>query len=198
MESTVAEIHAYPERPREAGFMEPLFATPESRREVMEHFLLTPWLRRASELVRACGEEARAGTPSRGPSFGGRTAHRTEEPVKLRRESRGERTVVIRPGRCSRRGWRKRTVVGVIERWREVGGWWELEGERAVDRTVFRVELSGSSPSGRGPSTGAVVDLAFERRQRTDWGSPGGPRPSTERSSGGYPGGTWMLVGFVD
>ena len=39
----------------------------------------------------------------------------------------------------------------VLERWREVGPWWDEEVR--VDRLVFRVLLAG----------GAVVDLALER-----------------------------------
>jgi hypothetical protein len=42
-------------------------------------------------------------------------------------------------------------VVRVLERWREIGSWWEAEG--GVDRLVFRVLLAG----------GPVVDLALER-----------------------------------
>jgi hypothetical protein len=42
-------------------------------------------------------------------------------------------------------------VVRVLERWREVGPWWEAKG--GVGRLVFRVLLAG----------GAVVDLALER-----------------------------------
>jgi hypothetical protein len=41
-------------------------------------------------------------------------------------------------------------VVRVLERWREIGPWWDAE--RRVDRLVFRVLLAG----------GAVVDLALE------------------------------------
>ena len=54
--------------------------------------------------------------------------------------------------RCGKgRRTRKRRVVRVLERWREVGPWWDEEVR--VDRLVFRVLLSG----------GAVVDLALER-----------------------------------
>jgi hypothetical protein len=42
-------------------------------------------------------------------------------------------------------------VVRVLERWREVGSWWDAQ--LSVDRLVFRVLLAG----------GAVVDLALER-----------------------------------
>ena len=100
MESTVAEIHRYPERPSGTGFMEPLFATPESKREVMEHFLLAPWLFRASEIVAepagqyTDGPQALAGYP---PS-GARTAHRCDEPVDLRRGLRDGQIEVIRRG----------------------------------------------------------------------------------------------------
>ena len=45
METSVAEIHAYPARPE--GFEEPLFPTRESRLAVAEHLLRAPWLGRA-------------------------------------------------------------------------------------------------------------------------------------------------------
>jgi hypothetical protein len=122
--ASVAEIHAYPSRPRD--FQEPLFPTAESKRAVVEHLLEAPWLTRASEL------EGR----------GGEAAHALHEPIEVRpREARGER-------RCS---WGKRRVIEILDRWREVGEWWNEE--RATDRLVFRVLLSG----------GTVVNLARER-----------------------------------
>ena len=133
MDATVTEIHRYPTRPE--GYEEPLFPTPESRREVAAHLLRSSWLGRASELRGRAGE----------------AAHVLEEPVELTRDFRG-RAELVRP-----RGWRcsrRRRVVEVLDRWREVRGWWN-EGLR-VTRTVFRVLLSD----------GAVVDLA---RERSGW-----------------------------
>lgn len=56
--TSVSEIHAYPSRPE--GFEEPLFATPDFRRAVMEHLLRAPWLVRASRLEKRCGGSARS------------------------------------------------------------------------------------------------------------------------------------------
>ena len=143
MESTVTEIHEYPLRP--AGFVEPLFATEESRREIAEHLLGAPWLSRASEM----------------PEKSGSAVHSAEEPVRLLRQA-GGRVEIVRPRarRCasvpvsrdsSRRPWRRRRVVEVLMRWREVRSWWSEE-ER-VDRILFRVVVDG----------GGIVDLALER-----------------------------------
>jgi hypothetical protein len=46
-------------------------------------------------------------------------------------------------------------VERVVERWREVGSWWEASG--GVDRVLFRVTLEG----------GAQVDLCRDRRTGT-------------------------------
>ena len=132
--ASVAEIHAYPSRPR--GFQEPLFPTAESKRAVVEHLLEAPWLTRASEIE----------------GHGGEAAHALHEPIELRRFQ--GRTELVRPReargerRCS---WGKRRVIEILDRWREVGEWWNEE--RAIDRLVFRVLLSG----------GTVVNLARER-----------------------------------
>ena len=136
--TSVSEIHAYPLRPE--GFEEPLFPTADSRREVAEHLLGAPWLRRACELV------------SRG---GGEAARAFEEPVEVR-VLRGGQTYVLRRerGRGRRPG---RRVIEVLDRWRVVGGWWE--GGRYPDRIVFRVLLSG----------GAVADLAREKGRSGGW-----------------------------
>jgi hypothetical protein len=130
--TTVSEIHRYPLCP--PGFEEPLFPTAESRRAVAEHLASAPWLSRVSEVTGGSGEVAR----------------RCEEPAHVLRRADG-RAYLVR--RCSngRRRTRKRRVVRVLERWREIGPWWDAE--RGVDRLVFRVLLAG----------GAVVDLALER-----------------------------------
>lgn len=128
--TSVSEIHRYPLRP--PGFEEPLFPTDVSTRAVMEHLLASPWLARASDLEACTGE----------------AAHSFWEPVRL--ERRGGETTVVRSGRGRRCPWRRRRVAEVLDRWREVGGWWGKEG---VDRMFFRMSLSG----------GLVVDLALER-----------------------------------
>lgn len=136
MEATVSEIHGYPPRP--IGFEEPLFPTREARREVADHLALAPWLSRGPEL-RGVG-----GTTD------GEAARMRAERVELRR-CRGSGFVeVVRPwaGRCT---WRRRRVVEVVARWREVRLWWDEEA--FVDRLLFRVVVSG----------GGVVDLAVER-----------------------------------
>lgn len=130
---SVSEIHGYPLRPE--GFEEPLFPTAESRRDTMKHFLRAPWLMRASELKGGAGETARV----------------FEEPIDLGKDRRG-RWEVVRLSRSRRRcTWRRRRVLGVLDRWREVRGWWE-ESE-AADRVIFRLLVSG----------GAVVEVARER-----------------------------------
>lgn len=126
----VSEIHAYPLRPE--GFEEPLFSSADSKREIAEHLLKVPWLSRASEL------EGRTGG----------AAHVLEEPVELR--SFFGRVDVVRLA-----GGRRCRLEEVLDRWREVRGWWDED--RHVDRMVFRVLLSG----------GAVVDLTRERSG--DW-----------------------------
>ncbi len=126
--TNVSEIHAYPLRPE--GFAEPLFPTAESRRAVMEHFLRSGWLWRASSLERGAGS----------------SAHTRREPAKVRRRRDGRPELVRRCGRRQHR----RIVAQVLERWREVRGWWEDDGE---DRFLYRLLLAD----------GAVVDLARER-----------------------------------
>ncbi len=128
----VAEIHAYPLRPK--GFEEPLFPTAASRREVAEHLLEAPWLARASELEGQTGE----------------AAHALNEPVELK--NFGDLTELVRPRARRRRcSWRRRRVVKVLDRWREVRAWWEEEN--GIDRLVFKVLLAG----------GPVVEVARER-----------------------------------
>jgi hypothetical protein len=101
---------------------------------VVEHLLEAPWLARASELEGRTGE----------------AAHAPRESVELKRSSR--RVEVVRLGRGRRCSfWRRRRVVKVIDRWREVGWWWHED--RCKDRLVFRVILSG----------GGMVDLTRER-----------------------------------
>ena len=50
VDTSIREIHDYPLRPE--GFQEPLFLTPEARREVLEHLAGSDWLFRASECGR--------------------------------------------------------------------------------------------------------------------------------------------------
>jgi hypothetical protein len=132
--TTVSEIHRYPSRP--PGFEEPLFPTAESRRIVAEHLASAPWLSRASELRRGSGQAVRC----------------REEPAHVLRRA-GGRTYLVRrcPNGCREGSLRTRRVVRVLDRWREIGSWWDAE--RRMDRLVFRVLLAG----------GAVVDLALER-----------------------------------
>lgn len=131
MNATVTEIHRYPMRP--PGFVEPLFPTEESRRKVAEHLLRSPWLSRASEL--------------RGR--GGETAHTLNEPVEV--NSLGGRVEVLRNRAGRRCSWKRRRIFEVLDRWREVGEWWDER--RGTDRAVYRVLLSG----------GVVADLSRDR-----------------------------------
>lgn len=131
MLATVSEIHCYPVRP--PGFEEPLFPTAESRRTIAEHLASAPWLSRGSGL----------------PGGNGRTARRCEEPAHVLRRNDGRAYLVRRE--CRKGHLRKRRVVRVLERWREVGSWWDAQ--QSVDRLAFRVLLAG----------GVVVDLALER-----------------------------------
>ena len=132
--TTVSEIHRYPLRP--PGFEEPLFPTRESKRAVAEHLARAPWLSRGSEL----------------PGGNGETARRCEEPAHVLRRADGRAYLIRRCTNGRREGsLRKRRMVRVLERWQEVGPWWEAKG--GVNRLVFRVLLAG----------GAVVDLALER-----------------------------------
>ncbi len=132
MEATVSEISGYPLRP--PGFAEPLFPTPESRREVAEHLARAPWLSRASEL----------------PGMVGSSARLRAERVELRRRL-GSRDVEVVRFHAGRWSWRRRRVVEVVARWREVRLWWDEDA--SVDRLLFRVVVSG----------GGVVDLALEK-----------------------------------
>lgn len=131
-EVTVSDIHRYPLRP--PGLEEPLFPTHVFKRAVAEHLAHSPWLSRASELSGGSGEAARC----------------RREPVHVLRRRNGQAYLVRRCG--SGRRVRKRRIVRVLERWRDVGWWWDGEGH--VNRLVFRVLLEGD--------VGAVVDLALE------------------------------------
>lgn len=127
--TTVTEIHSYPLRP--PGFEEPLFPTDASKRAVAEHLLASPWLSRASELAASTGT----------------AAHAVEEPVELCRRSGQVIVVRTRPRRCS---WRKRRIVEIVARWRDVRRWWS---DDPVDRFLFRVSIGN----------GELVDLALDR-----------------------------------
>jgi hypothetical protein len=129
MEVSVSEIHRYPLRPE--GFEEPLFPTRESRLAVLDHLLRTSWLSRASEM-----EER-----------GGQAAHARWEPVELENRH-GRVRIAWTSGR--RRCRKRRHVVEVLARWREVRAWWDET--RAKNRSLARLLLSD----------GSVVDLARE------------------------------------
>jgi hypothetical protein len=129
MEASVSEIHRYPLRPE--GFEEPLFPTRESRLAILDHLLRTSWLSRASEM-----EER-----------GGQTAHARYEPVELENRH-GRVRVTWASGR--RRCRKRRHVVEVLGRWREVRAWWDET--RTKNRSLARLLLSD----------GSVVDLARE------------------------------------
>ena len=129
MEASVSEIHCYPLRPE--GFEEPLFPTRESRLAVLDHLLRAPWLSRASEM-----EER-----------GGQAAHARYEPVELENRH-GRVRVTWASGR--RRCRKRRHMVEVLGRWREVRAWWDET--RAKDRSLARLLLSD----------GSVIDLARE------------------------------------
>lgn len=172
MEATVSEIHGYPRRPE--GYIEPLFHTVESKREIMDHLLEAPWLERASS--HDSSRSHRSGQPYDLPlviggigGIGGAGAGRAlaePRPVSLVRR-RGD--TIVDMGREVRRcAVRSGAIRRVLERWREVCAWWEDGGGRDLD--VFRVELS----------CGAVVDLAQDRSVPD--GEPG----------------RWLLVGIPD
>lgn len=192
MEASVSEIHRYPLRP--PGYVEPLFVTPESRAEIAEHLLGAPWLSRASESVpEASGESGGAA------GAGGHAAHAVREPVLVKRVACG-RVEILRPSpkspkespkkspkgspsnsgtsrRCSwSKPWRRRRVIEVISRWREVSSWWSEDDQ--VDRLLFRVAVEG----------GAIVDLALDLSDRS--GDHSGDRSGAS--------GEWMLVGIAD
>jgi integrase len=129
MKASVSEIHRYPLRPE--GFEEPLFPTRESRLAVLDHLLRAPWLSRASEI-----EER-----------GGQAAHARWEPVELENRH-GRVRIVWASGR--RRCRKRRRVIEVLGRWREVRAWWDET--QAKDRSLAILLLSD----------GSVVDLARE------------------------------------
>ena len=129
MEASVSEIHRYPLRPE--GFEEPLFPTRESRRAVLDHLLRAPWLSRVSEM-----EER-----------GGQAAHARYEPVELENRHGRVRVTWTSGGRRCRK---RRHVVEVLGRWREVRAWWDEA--RAKDWSLARLLLSD----------GSVIDLARE------------------------------------
>jgi hypothetical protein len=131
LEESVSDIHSFPLRPE--GFEEPLFPTTEFRRVVAEHLLRAPWLSRASEIE----------------GKGGHAVHVRRESVEIENSFASGRVQVLWAS-GKRRCRKKRWVVEVLERWREVRAWWDKDA--SVDRTVVRVLLSD----------GAVVDLARE------------------------------------
>lgn len=132
MEASVSEIHRHPLRP--PGFAEPLFLGREDKKEILEHLSgSSRWLGKASE----------AGSPA------GALCH-------VYRGADGS-AWLARAGCRRRRRPSKRRVARVLERWREVRGWWEPGG--GTDRLCFRVLLSG----------GAAADLALDRGEAGGW-----------------------------
>lgn len=99
---------------------------------MISHLAASSWLSKASEV----------------PAGG----HR--ESARLERRGDGRTYLVRLAGQGCRtardRRQAARRVAEVLERWREVRGWWEEGGE---DRVVYRLLLSD----------GAVVDLALDR-----------------------------------
>ena len=130
----VANIHRYPIKPK--GFEEPLFPTPASKRAVGKHLLEAPWLSRASQLEELAGQ----------------AAHALKEPIELRNSGGRVELIRLQSGRSC--FWRKRRVIEILDRWREVDKWWDEV--RCKDRLIFRALLSG----------GLTVDLALERSGR--------------------------------
>ncbi len=139
---SVSEIRRHPLRPE--GFEEPLFLGRAAKKEIAEHMRESAaWLKKASE--------ARAGGPPAGepchvlkrPDGSAYLVRVEPKSAGYRRRRRGTRT-------------RKRRVRSVIERWREVGGWWGPDG--GTRRLCFRVLLGDTGEAG-----GVVVDLAFDR-----------------------------------
>lgn len=131
MEASVSEIHRYSLRPE--SFEEPLFPTGGTKRAVAKHLLEAPWLVRALELE---------GNPA-----GGQAARVRREPVELEKRCGRVRVSWVSGGR---RRCKQRWVIEVLDRWREVGAWWD-EG-LALDRVVIRALLSD----------GGIVNLARE------------------------------------
>ncbi len=134
MEASVSEIHRQPLRP--PSFAEPLFLGRADKKEIAEHLCESAgWLRRAGEV-------------------GGGEPEGTGEVCHVLAGSDGGAHLVraVRPGcRRGRRPASRCRVARVVERWREVRGWWEPGW--GADRLCFRVQLSD----------GAVVDLALDR-----------------------------------
>ncbi len=178
MESTVTEIHEYPLRP--GGYEEPLFGDVNKEREVMEHFLQSSWLGRASEYaVQTTGYFSGSGRALAEPlevrlfKERGRTVMRL-----LPCGDHGEEAGSLVRRRVRRCSVRSGAIRQVVESWREVRGWWEEGGGR--DFVVYRVELS----------CGAVVDLAHDRSGRNE---------GAEDTDSYEPGaGRWLLVGMMD
>jgi hypothetical protein len=134
LDASVLEIHRHPLRP--PGFAEPLFLGRGAKKEIAEHFRKSSgWLGRADDVP--------VSEPAEEPCH---VIGRPDGNAYLVRARRG------RPA-CRRRrpGFAKQRVARVIERWREVRGWWEPGG--GTDRLLFRVLLSG----------GSIVDLAVDR-----------------------------------
>ena len=131
MEASVSEIHHHPLRP--PGYAEPLFLGRTAKKEIAEHLRESScWLGKASDVEKPVGQPCHVLRRPGGAAY-----------LIRRRSSR--RACRGTPGHAKRR------VARVLERWREVGDWWEPGG--GTDRLCFRVLLSG----------GAVADVALDR-----------------------------------
>ena len=159
MDASVAEIHYHPLRPH--GYEEPLFFGRAAKKRIAEHLKTSSsWLRKAGE---AHAEDL---------GRTGEVCHVLQRPDGSAYLVRAGRR---RPGTRRREtsGYAKRRIARVIERWREVRGWWNRDG---IDRLCFRVVLDGGEAGGE--AGGAVVDLALDRT---------GPRS-----------GSWSLLRVLD
>lgn len=130
--TSVTEIHRYPRRPE--GFEEPLFATPESRRAVMEHLLSAPWLSRASDLAGRGADEV---------------ARRRRVPVRLVRTGGPAGVLWVVP---REEGSRRRCSVSASAVRRVLGKWREVDrdgpGSERATRSLrgWGLRISSSLP----------------------------------------------------
>ena len=117
LDASVAEIHDHPLRPH--GFEEPLFFGRAAKKAIAEHLKTSSsWLRKAGE---AHAEDL---------GRTGEVCHVLQRPDGSAYLVRAGRR---RPGTHRREtsGYAKRRIARVIERWREVRGWWNRRHGRS-------------------------------------------------------------------